>query len=335
MNSHNILRTRSSFVLVRATGNIYSYGRSPAYRRIASFATRSIHPASFNILSKQFSAQRQTVLQSTVFPNTLVVRPLSPFSTRPLHTTARLLQEQSEKLQSESEKKSASGETNNTKEGNENQEKHTSQNEQKKDEEGKQEGKEEGEEEKSKEKKDDLPPPPPHGDKTPWQVFMDTMQSELKASKEWNEGTKAIADSANRFAESDQVRKTREAYEKTSGAVSQTASRVVKSTATAVGKGAAWTWDTPVMKGVRKGANVTGEALDKATKPIRDTEAYKSVKETLDDGSSSRYGGWQEKEERRKWREIRDKKMGVKPPETIQEDPKYAFLLLAYFYFIY
>lgn len=308
-------------MLVRATGNIYSYGRSPAYRRIASFATRSIHPASFNILSKQFSAQRQTVLQSTVFPNTLVVRPLSPFSTRPLHTTARLLQEQSEKLQSESEKKSASGETNNTKEGNENQEKHTSQNEQKKDEEGKQEGKEEGEEEKSKEKKDDLPPPPPHGDKTPWQVFMDTMQSELKASKEWNEGTKAIADSANRFAESDQVRKTREAYEKTSGAVSQTASRVVKSTATAVGKGAAWTWDTPVMKGVRKGANVTGEALDKATKPIRDTEAYKSVKETLDDGSSSRYGGWQEKEERRKWREIRDKKMGVKPPETIQEDP--------------
>ena len=52
------------------------------------------------------------------------------------------------------------------------------------------------------------------------------------------------------------------------------------------------------MKGVRKGANVTGEALDKATKPIRETEAYKSVKDVIDDGSSSRYGGWVEKEER-------------------------------------
>ena len=166
-----------------------------------------------------------------------------------------------------------------------------------------------------------MPPPPPHGDKTPWQVFVDTMQSELKASKEWNEGTKAIADSAHQLRESEQVRKAREAYEKTSGAVSSTASTVLKSTATAVGKGAQWTWETPVMKGVRKGANVTGEALDKATKPIRETEAYKSVKETIDDGSSSRYGGWVEKEERRKRRAVRDQKLGTKQ-EELQEDPK-------------
>jgi import inner membrane translocase subunit TIM44 len=163
----------------------------------------------------------------------------------------------------------------------------------------------EGEEktEGKKEKKEDLPPPPPHGDKTPWQVFLETMQTEFKQSKEWNESTKALAAGANQFVESESVRKARQAYEATSDAVSSTAANVVKTTAGAIGKGASWTWETPVMKGVRKGANKTGEVLDKATKPIRETEAYKNVKEVIDDGSSSRYGGWVEKEERRKRRE--------------------------------
>ena len=173
-------------------------------------------------------------------------------------------------------------------------------------------------------KKEDLPPPPPHGDKTPWQVFMETMQSEFKQSKEWEESTKALADGAHQFTESESVQRARKAYEATSGAVSDTAGKVFKSTATAVGKGAAWTWETPVMKGVRKGANATGEVLDKATKPIRETEAYKNVKDVIDDGSSSRYGGWVEKEERRKRRELRAKldELNGGNPEVFQEDPK-------------
>jgi import inner membrane translocase subunit TIM44 len=179
-------------------------------------------------------------------------------------------------------------------------------------------------EEGDKEKKEDLPPPPPHGDKTPWQVFMETMQSEFKQSKEWEESTKALADGAHQFTESESVQRARKAYEATSGAVSSTAGKVFKSTATAVGKGAAWTWETPVMKGVRKGANATGEVLDKATKPIRETEAYKNVKDVIDDGSSSRYGGWVEKEERRKRRELRAKLNELQGgnPEVFQEDPE-------------
>ena len=57
-------------------------------------------------------------------------------------------------------------------------------------------------EEKEKEKKDDkkdAPPPPPHGDKTPWQVFTETLRSEFKASKEWNESTKQLASCINDF----------------------------------------------------------------------------------------------------------------------------------------
>ena len=183
-------------------------------------------------------------------------------------------------------------------------------------------GEEKAEDGAKKEKKEDLPPPPPHGDKTPWQVFMETMQSEFKQSKEWNESTKALASSAHQFTESESVRKAREAYEATTGAVSSTTGKIVKTTAGALGKGAQWTWETPVMKGVRKGANVTGEALDKATKPIRETEAFKNVKDVIDDGSSSRYGGWVDKEERKRRREEFEKVHGGKAHEILEEDPK-------------
>ncbi|KAK7744981.1 protein translocase subunit [Cytospora paraplurivora] len=186
---------------------------------------------------------------------------------------------------------------------------------------GDKKGEGENEGEQKQEKKEDLPPPPPHGDKTPWQVFMETMQTEFKASKEWNDSTKQLAQGATEFVESESVRKAREAYEKTTGAVTSTAGKVLKETAGAVGKGAAWTWDTSVMKGVRKTTNVTAEALDKATKPIRDTEAYKSVKSVIDDGSSSRYGGWVEKEERRKARELWEQQNGGRAHEVLEEDP--------------
>ncbi|KOS21741.1 Mitochondrial import inner membrane translocase subunit tim44 [Escovopsis weberi] len=169
-----------------------------------------------------------------------------------------------------------------------------------------------------KEKKADMPPPPPHGDKTPWQVFMETMNTELEKSKEWNESTKQIAGAAHDFSESESVKKAREVYEKSTGAISDTTIKVAKSTADVVGKGAAWTWDTSVMKGVRKAANVTGDAVDKATKPIRETEAYKNVKDVIDDGSSSRYGGWVEKEERKKRRQQLDQQRGG--GEVLQED---------------
>lgn len=197
-----------------------------------------------------------------------------------------------------------------------------SEEEAKKGEEGK-EDKEEGKDEEGKkeEKKEDLPPPPPHGDKTPWQVFTETMNTEFQKSKEWNESTKQIGAAAHQFSESESVRRAREAYEKSTGAVSSTASAAIKGTAGAIGKGAAWTWDTSAMKWVRKGATVTGGALDKATKPIRDTEAYKNVKNVIDDGSSSRYGGWVEKEERRKRREAMEQKMG-KSQQVMQEDPE-------------
>lgn len=183
-----------------------------------------------------------------------------------------------------------------------------------------------GKGEKEQRKKEEPPPPPPHGNKSPWQVFTETLQSEFQASKEWNESTKALSHSAHQFTENESVRRAREASSRAYGAATSVTGSALKGTGKVLGKSAAWTWDTTVVKGVRSGVNATGRGIDAATKPVRETKIYKSVKDVIDDGSSSRYGGWVEKEERRKKRELRELKESEGLPgkrvEKMEEDPE-------------
>ena len=203
-----------------------------------------------------------------------------------------------------------------------------------KDDDGGDRGESSGKDQKEQKKKEDPPPPPPHGNKSPWQVFTETLRSEFKASKEWNESTKQLASSANQFTENESVKRARAAYTAAAGAATSGTASAIKGTGRALGQGAAWTWDSTVVKGVRSGVNATASGIDKATKPVRETKVYQAavgnVKNVIDDGSSSRYGGWVEKEERRKQRELRElNESGVngkpgKRPEKIVEDPKYG-----------
>ncbi|KAG8169829.1 hypothetical protein KVR01_000574 [Diaporthe batatas] len=295
------------------------YRRSPAGRRLLSCGPASRSHSSHVFSTTAISSQLPT-LRSQFLPDTLRTATLSPSQLRTFSSSPSSRQDVKPETKSETSSPGTKPpKTAESAAGEQSQKQEESQQES-----GEKKAGEEGEEGKKEEKKEDAPPPPPHGDKTPWQVFMETMQSEFKASKEWNESTKQLAQGATDFVESENVRRAREAYEKTTGAVSTTAGKVLKNTAGAVGKGAAWTWDTSVMKGVRKAANVTGDAIDKTTKPIRDTEAFKSVKSVIDDGSSSRYGGWVEKEERRKQRELREQMENPNGPrkhEVLEEDP--------------
>lgn len=174
--------------------------------------------------------------------------------------------------------------------------------------------------------KKDKPPPPPHGDKTPWQVFTETLKNEFQASKEWNEGTKQLSAGVNDFTQNPRVQKARNTYTQVTDAASTKTAEALKTTASAIGTGAAWTWDTAPVKGVRKVANVTGSGLEYVTRPVRKSKAFQAVKETVDDGSSSRYGGWIEKEERRRRRELRElnelERTGGKHMGPMEEDPK-------------
>ncbi|KAL2144403.1 hypothetical protein VTI28DRAFT_9140 [Corynascus sepedonium] len=319
MNSARHIQRLTPGAPLRASALRSSRCTPPSQYRFLSSRTAPLGAPENTTCSSAALLQRQPLLRLTLPTSAIRLHHPSYTDARSFHVSARLGQQGPADKDAKTHSETKEGEQ--TKDS---KSKEESKEEAKEQKEGEGEG--EGEEKaegKGKEKKEDLPPPPPHGDKTPWQVFLETMQTELKQSKEWNESTKALASSANEFVESESVRKARQAYEATSGAVSSTAAKVVKTTAGAVGKGASWTWETPVMKGVRKGANKTGEVLDKATKPIRETEAYKNVKDVIDDGSSSRYGGWVDKEERRRRRELREqmnKKNGV--DNTIyEEDP--------------
>lgn len=298
-------------VVSNSAGRLTQFpGRAPTYRRISQLATTSRIGVQSQAGSQDYPLSR---LRSPFTPESVHLASRSSLQTRQFHASP-LRSQAGDKEKDSAPKAEESAKEEKDKESGD---------KEKAEEESKSEGDKEGDKEGEK-KKEAPPPPPPHGDKTPWEVFRETFKTEMESSKEWNESTKALSSSAQEFADSERVKKAREAYEKTSGAVSSTTSRVVKGTGGAIAKGATWTWDTPVVKGVRSAANVTGDALDKATKPIRDTEAYKNVKNVIDDGSSSRYGGWVEKEERRKRREAkeqRDAAMGIRH-EVMEEDPE-------------
>ncbi|KAI5839879.1 TIM23 translocase complex subunit Tim44 [Morchella snyderi] len=198
-----------------------------------------------------------------------------------------------------------------------------------KDKDGKDKDGKDDKDKKKKEEEEAPPPPPPHGDKSPLAVFYETLQSEFKKSQEWQESTKQLGQSAQQFSESPAVQKARQAYGSTAeaaGKVGEKTAQTLGKTAVAIGKGAAWTWETPVVKAGRAAARATGEGVAAVTKPVRDTKVYKDIKqnveEVIDDGASSRYGGYLEREERKKQRELREMKGGARKAERMEQDPE-------------
>jgi import inner membrane translocase subunit TIM44 len=307
-----------------ATTSSAAYGRAAAYRRLstAPLGSRS------SLTTGSASALPQPFLRSQFLPQDILFRTSSTYirhfsSQHALHEQAQKQKPMKEEdpVAKTDAKKPAEGSTaeqatgEQAKDGEEAKEKKAGEEEA-----GEQKEGEEGE----KKKKEDAPAPPPHGDKTPWQVFTETLQQEFQASKEWNEGTKELSGSIHDFTQNPQVQKAKQLSDEAKTKTAQ----ALKATGRAVGSGAAWTWDTMPVKGVRAATRVTASGLEYATRPVRQTKAFQAVKETIDDGSSSRYGGWVEKEERRKRRELRElnelQRTGGKPTGPMEEDPEYV-----------
>lgn len=304
-------------------------GRAAAYRRISTtpLAARSLETSQKTYSGADSSSSPLFFLRSNFLPQDVLFRTTSAYARQFSSRSAQFQQAQKQpdpdvndpKAQPKQSATSegASEETTGEQGKNESGEKKAGEEEAGEQKEGEQ-GK--------KEKKDDKPPPPPHGDKTPWQVFTETLKTEFQASKEWNEGTKQLSGSVHDFTQNPRVQKATETYTKVTGAAKTTTAEALKTTGKAIGQGAAWTWDTMPVKGVRKVANVTGTGLEYVTRPVRQSKAFQAVKETVDDGSSSRYGGWIEKEERKRRRELRElnelQKTGGKRLEPMEEDPE-------------
>ncbi|KAK8239934.1 mitochondrial inner membrane translocase subunit TIM44 [Phyllosticta capitalensis] len=294
-----------------ASSQISAYSRAACRRQLSSAVLASQRTS---LPRQSSSASSIPFLRTHLEPQDILLRSSALYA-RHFHAGSSLSQEQKPKESAPSSEEGAKAEEprEDKKESSEGGEKKA---------EGEGEGEGEGEEAKNKKKEEAPPPPPPHGDKTPWQVFAETLKTEFKASKEWNESTKQLAAGVEDFTQNENVKRARSAYSKATETASSTTAKVLKTTGSAIGQSAAWTWDTAPVRVIRKGATVTGKGLEKITRPVRETEAYKNVKDVIDDGSSSKYGGWVEKEERRKKREERERKSG-KPrvTEKMEEDP--------------
>lgn len=181
-----------------------------------------------------------------------------------------------------------------------------------------------------KQQKENSNPDDPNSGKTPFQVFFDTFRSEWQKSEELQSNIKALQDETGRMAELPAYKRAKEALEKaqegTSTATSAT-SETIKKASKVVGQVAHTAWESPVVKSTRGAVSYTADAVDKATEPIRETQAYKTVRDVIDDGSSMRYGGYEDKETRRQRRKLQEQKeleeelrTGHKRAKPVKED---------------
>ncbi|OCF34145.1 import inner membrane translocase subunit tim44 [Kwoniella heveanensis CBS 569] len=196
------------------------------------------------------------------------------------------------------------------------------------------------EKEAGKEKEKSRPPPednaPPQ---SPWKVFTQVLKEEIEKNKGWQDNVKQLQGDVDKFADSAAMKRARDVYEKTritnliknnpriQSAVGDLQKAGI-SVHDAVQHALA---DSEVLKAISAVTSRFVSAATSATQPIRDSKTYKimaeSIEEAFDDttGASSRYGGYEDKEVRRKKRElraIRAAKAGRVVHKKVEENPE-------------
>ncbi|QHS73987.1 protein translocase subunit TIM44 [Saccharomyces paradoxus] len=138
--------------------------------------------------------------------------------------------------------------------------------------------------------------------RSPLQIFRDTFKKEWEKSQELQENIKTLQDASGKLGESEAYKKAREAYLKAQRG-STIVGKTLKKTGETVEHIATKAWESEIGKNTRKAASATAKKLDESFEPVRQTKIYKEVSEVIDDGESSRYGGFITKEQRRLKRE--------------------------------
>lgn len=155
---------------------------------------------------------------------------------------------------------------------------------------------------KHNQKEDTKAPPPPNDGRSPLSIFRDTFKKEWEKSAELQDNIKTLQDASGRLGESEAYKKAREAYIKAQKG-STIVGKTLKKTGEAVEDIAVKAWDSDIGKATRDTAVKTAKKIDETLEPVRQTKIYKDVSEVIDDGDSSKYGGFITKEERRLKRE--------------------------------
>lgn len=138
--------------------------------------------------------------------------------------------------------------------------------------------------------------------RSPVQIFRDTFKKEWKKSQELQDNIKTLQDASGRLGESEAYKRAREAYVRAQKG-STIVGKTLKKTGETVENIASKAWDSEIARNTREAASKTAKKIDEGFEPVRQTKIYKDVSEVMDDGNSSRYGGFITKEQRRLKRE--------------------------------
>ncbi|KAF8887287.1 import inner membrane translocase subunit tim44 [Infundibulicybe gibba] len=161
--------------------------------------------------------------------------------------------------------------------------------------------------------------------KSPFQTFVDVLKDELRKNRELQDNVKQLQGDVDKFQDSEAMKKARAAYERARLTSSikenprlRAAAEELKKTGVkvgdAVGEALKTMEESELMRAISKASAAVSSTIEKSTEPIRNTAAYKTLSDTLvdalDDSGSAKHAGFEEKEARRKRRQLRLAKAG-------------------------
>ncbi|KAI0343207.1 mitochondria import inner membrane translocase TIM44 subunit [Trametopsis cervina] len=161
--------------------------------------------------------------------------------------------------------------------------------------------------------------------KSPFQTFVDVLRDELRKNREFQENVKQLQGDVDKLQDSEAMKKARAAYERarlTSSikenprlrAAAEELQKAGVKVGDAVSEALKTMEESELMRAISRASAAVSSTVGRATEPIRNTEAYKTFAETLvdalDDSGSAKHAGFEEKEARRKRRQMRLAKAG-------------------------
>ncbi|KLO19014.1 mitochondria import inner membrane translocase TIM44 subunit [Schizopora paradoxa] len=163
--------------------------------------------------------------------------------------------------------------------------------------------------------------------KSPFQTFVDVLKDELQKSRELQDSVKQLQGDVDKLQDSEAMKKARAAYErarltssikenpKLRAAADELKKQGIK-VGDAVSEALKSMEESELMRAISRASAAVSSRIASSTEPIRNTEAYKTLAETvmdaLDDSGSAKHAGYEEKEARRKRRQMRLAKAGKK-----------------------
>ncbi|KAI0047229.1 TIM44 subunit of mitochondria import inner membrane translocase [Auriscalpium vulgare] len=161
--------------------------------------------------------------------------------------------------------------------------------------------------------------------KSPFQTFVDVLRDELRKNRELQDNVKQLQGDVDKLQDSEAMKRAKAAYERARLTSSikenprlRAAAEELKKTGVKVGDAVSEALksmeESDIARAISKASAAVSNTIATTTEPIRNTAAYKALAETLvdalDDSGTAKHAGFEEKEARRKRRQLRLAKAG-------------------------